>query len=194
MSFTTGPATDEMAEAVALRQLDASSSSTARDWRSRSRTCTATWRAGRRASSIPGGEGLAEQLDTRAAARRRSAEALASFAAWGITSTWRRSSLAKKVVDLGLGSGTDLSARRCWSASPARRRSGHHRRAARQGRRLRDREGFSQVELVEARIEELPFDDASFDAVLSNGVINLSRSRAGSSPRRRGSCGRAGGW
>ncbi len=27
---------------------------------------------------------------------------------------------------------------------------------------------------MEAHIEELPFDDASFDAVLSNGVINLS--------------------
>ena len=40
--------------------------------------------------------------------------------------------------------------------------------------RLRDRDGFSQVEFVEARIDDLPFDDASFDAVLSNGVINLS--------------------
>lgn len=40
--------------------------------------------------------------------------------------------------------------------------------------RLRDRDGFAQVELVEAHIEQLPFDDASFDAVLSNGVINLS--------------------
>src|SRR5207249_1960135 len=40
--------------------------------------------------------------------------------------------------------------------------------------RLRDQWGFSQVELVEAHIEELPFEDASFDAVLSNGVINLS--------------------
>jgi SAM-dependent methyltransferase len=40
--------------------------------------------------------------------------------------------------------------------------------------RLRDRDRFSQVRFVEAHIEELPFDDASFDAVLSNGVINLS--------------------
>jgi arsenite methyltransferase len=40
--------------------------------------------------------------------------------------------------------------------------------------RLRDRAGFSQVEFVEAHIEELPFADASFDAVISNGVINLS--------------------
>jgi arsenite methyltransferase len=40
--------------------------------------------------------------------------------------------------------------------------------------RLRDRGGFSQVEFVEAHIEELPFADASFDVVISNGVINLS--------------------
>ena len=39
---------------------------------------------------------------------------------------------------------------------------------------LRDREGYSQVEFVAARIEELPFEDASFDVVISNGVINLS--------------------
>jgi arsenite methyltransferase len=39
---------------------------------------------------------------------------------------------------------------------------------------LRDRDGFANVELVQAHIEELPFDDASFDAVISNGVINLS--------------------
>jgi ubiquinone/menaquinone biosynthesis C-methylase UbiE len=35
-------------------------------------------------------------------------------------------------------------------------------------------EGFPQVELVESRIEALPFEDASFDVVISNGVINLS--------------------
>jgi arsenite methyltransferase len=40
--------------------------------------------------------------------------------------------------------------------------------------RLRDRDGLSQVELVESRIEALPFDDATFDVVISNGVINLS--------------------
>jgi arsenite methyltransferase len=40
--------------------------------------------------------------------------------------------------------------------------------------RLRDRDGFAQIELVAAHIEQLPFEDASFDAVLSNGVVNLS--------------------
>jgi arsenite methyltransferase len=40
--------------------------------------------------------------------------------------------------------------------------------------RLRDRDGFTQAEFVEASIDELPFEDGSFDAVVSNGVINLS--------------------
>ena len=40
--------------------------------------------------------------------------------------------------------------------------------------RLQRSDGFPQVQIVEGRIEALPFDDASFDAVLSNGVINLS--------------------
>ena len=40
--------------------------------------------------------------------------------------------------------------------------------------RLGARDGFSQVDFVEAKIDELPFDDASFDVVVSNGVVNLS--------------------
>jgi ubiquinone/menaquinone biosynthesis C-methylase UbiE len=33
--------------------------------------------------------------------------------------------------------------------------------------------GASNVEFVEAEAEHLPFDDASFDVVISNGVIDL---------------------
>ena len=40
--------------------------------------------------------------------------------------------------------------------------------------RLRERDGFEGVEFVEASIAELPFEDGGFDAVISNGVINLS--------------------
>jgi SAM-dependent methyltransferase len=36
------------------------------------------------------------------------------------------------------------------------------------------RDGFAQVEFVEGSIEALPFEDAAFDVVVSNGVINLS--------------------
>ena len=55
-----------------------------------------------------------------------------------------------------------------------RRRGGHHRRTDRQGHAASRSRGVLQVEFVEAHIEELPFDNSSFDAVLSNGVINLS--------------------
>lgn len=40
--------------------------------------------------------------------------------------------------------------------------------------RLRSESGFDQVEFVEGRIEDLPFEDAAFDCIISNGVINLS--------------------
>jgi ubiquinone/menaquinone biosynthesis C-methylase UbiE len=40
--------------------------------------------------------------------------------------------------------------------------------------RLRDRDGFAQVSFVESSIDRLPFEDSSFDFVMSNGVINLS--------------------
>src|SRR5262249_18385967 len=41
-------------------------------------------------------------------------------------------------------------------------------------RRLSDRDGFTQVEFAAASIDGLPFEDASFDVVISNGAINLS--------------------
>jgi arsenite methyltransferase len=40
-------------------------------------------------------------------------------------------------------------------------------------RELAERAGYSQVEFREGRIEQLPAEDASFDCVISNGVINL---------------------
>jgi arsenite methyltransferase len=40
--------------------------------------------------------------------------------------------------------------------------------------RLRDQHGITNVAFHEGRIERLPFDDATFDAVISNGVINLA--------------------
>ena len=39
---------------------------------------------------------------------------------------------------------------------------------------LRDRDGFAQVEFLDASIDDLPFEDATFDVVISNGVVNLS--------------------
>ena len=40
-------------------------------------------------------------------------------------------------------------------------------------RRLRERGGFSNIDYVKGYIDQLPFEDESFDCVISNGVINL---------------------
>ena len=37
-----------------------------------------------------------------------------------------------------------------------------------------ERSGIVNVQFVEAGIDDLPFEDDSFDVVISNGVINLS--------------------
>jgi arsenite methyltransferase len=103
------------------------------------------------------------------------AEALASFAGVGHHLNLAALRPGEAVLDLGSGTGTD--------AFCAARLVGDAGRVVgiditdaqlEKAARLRDRDGFSQVEFVDARIEELPFPDASFDVVLSNGVINLS--------------------
>jgi SAM-dependent methyltransferase len=79
------------------------------------------------------------------------------------------------VLDLGCGSGTDV-----FCAAVQVGRSGRAvgvdftQAQIAKAARLRDRDGFEQTSFVEARIDELPFDDGTFDAVISNGVINLS--------------------
>ena len=103
------------------------------------------------------------------------AEALASFAGVGHHLDLAALKPGESVLDLGSGSGTDVF---CAGAlvGPSGRAIGVDFTDEQLGKasRLRDRDGFTQAEFVEARIEELPFADASFDAVISNGVINLS--------------------
>ena len=103
------------------------------------------------------------------------AEALASFAGVGYHLDLALLLPGDAVLDLGSGSGTD--------AFCAAVRVGASGRVVgvditdaqlEKAERLRDGAGFSQVEFVESHIEELPFADGTFDAVISNGVINLS--------------------
>lgn len=44
--------------------------------------------------------------------------------------------------------------------------------------RLRQEAGFANIEYVEGYIDQLPFEDESFDCVVSNGVINLVTNKA----------------
>jgi ubiquinone/menaquinone biosynthesis C-methylase UbiE len=103
------------------------------------------------------------------------AEALASFAGVGYHLDLAELARGERVLDLGSGSGTDV-----FCAALQVGGSGHvigidfTDAQLEKARRLQGRDGFSQVEFVEASIDKLPFEDRSFDAVISNGVINLS--------------------
>lgn len=103
------------------------------------------------------------------------ADALASFAGVGYHLDLAALAPGERVLDLGSGSGTDAFCAASLVGSQGRvvgvdMTDAQLVKAA----GVRDRHGFRQVEFVEARIEELPFEDCSFDAVISNGVINLS--------------------
>ena len=177
MSFGTGPKADEMSEAEGLPQLDASSLV---DSERLEAEVKAMYRHVAREEDaelhFELGRGLAEHLGyPRELLDAIPAEALASFAGVGHHLDLAALQPGEKVLDLGSGSGTDV-----FCAAVLVGASGHvvgvdiTDEQLDKAARLRDRAGFSQVELVEAHIEELPFEDASFDAVLSNGVINLS--------------------
>jgi arsenite methyltransferase len=177
MSFGTGSAADEMSAAEALPQLDASSlvdgerlEAEVKDMYrhvAREEEAELHFELGRGLAEHLGYPG--ELLDAIPAA------ALASFAGVGHHLDLAGLKAGEAVLDLGSGSGTDVFCAAVLVGDSGRVvgvdiTDAQLDKAA----RLRDEAGFSQVELVESHIEELPFEDASFDAVLSNGVINLS--------------------
>jgi arsenite methyltransferase len=102
-------------------------------------------------------------------------EALASFAGVGHHLDLAALSAGETVLDLGSGSGTDV-----FCAAVEVGGSGRvvgvdftdEQVAKATG--LAERDGFSHVEFTEAKIDDLPFEDSSFDVLISNGVINLS--------------------
>ena len=102
-------------------------------------------------------------------------EALASFAGVGHHFDLAALQPGDEVLDLGSGSGTDV-----FTAAELVGEMGYvvgvemTDEQLEKARRLRDRDRYLQVGLIEGRIEQLPFEDESFDVVMSNGVINLS--------------------
>ena len=177
MSFRAGPTADEISQAEALPQLDASSLV---DGERLEAEVKDMYRHVAREEDaqlhFEVGRGLAEHLGYAGELLDAiPAEALASFAGVGHQLDLAALRPGEDVLDLGSGSGTDV-----FCAAVLVGESGHvvgvdiTDEQLDKAARLRDREALSQVELVEAHIEELPFDDASFDVVLSNGVVNLS--------------------
>jgi arsenite methyltransferase len=177
MRSSTSPAPDQMTQAEALPQLDATTLVDTERLEAEVKDMYGHVARGEEAKlHFEVGRGLAEHLGySRELLDAIPAESLASFAGVGHHLDLAVLQPGEQVLDLGSGSGTDV-----FCAAVLVGESGRVVGVDITGEqldkaaRLRDRDGFAHVELVEARIEELPFEDASFDAVLSNGVINLS--------------------
>jgi len=173
----TGPDTDEMSRAEALPQLDASSLV---DGERLEAEVKDMYRHVAREEEadlhFELGRDLAEHLGySRELLAAIPAAALASFAGVGHHLDLAALQPGEEVLDLGSGSGTDV-----FCAAVLVGESGRvvgvdiTDEQLRKARRLRDEAGLLHVDFVESHIEDLPFEDASFDAVISNGVINLS--------------------
>jgi SAM-dependent methyltransferase len=103
------------------------------------------------------------------------AEALASFAGVGYHLDLAALAPGDRVLDLGAGSGTDAFCAALQVGTTGRVAGVDFTdEQIDKATRLRDRDRFTQVEFLEARIDDLPFEDAAFDVVISNGVVNLS--------------------
>jgi SAM-dependent methyltransferase len=100
--------------------------------------------------------------------------AVESFA--GVANPWTMGRLAagERVLDLGSGAGTD-SLVAAQMVGPDGHVTGIDMTAAMlaKARAAASEMGVANIEFVEAEAEQLPFDDASFDVVISNGVIDL---------------------
>jgi len=123
---------------------------------------------------FPTGRAWAEDLDYPAELAQVPDAAVESFA--GVANPWTLGRLApgEQVLDVGSGAGTDslVAAQMVGDQgrvigidmTPAMLAKARAAAAAM---------GVTNVEFVESEAEQLPFPDASFDVVISNGVIDL---------------------
>ena len=103
------------------------------------------------------------------------AAALASFAGVGHHFDLAELQPGERVLDLGSGSGTDVFFAAVQVGDEGRVVGiDFTDEQLQKARRVAAEQRFSNVSFEAAWIEELPFEDDSFDVVISNGVINLS--------------------
>jgi len=102
-------------------------------------------------------------------------EAMESFAGVGYHFDLADLEEGDAVLDLGSGAGTDVfvAALHVGDAGSVTGLDMTDQQLEK-ARQLRDAAGFDNVSFEHGYIEDLPFDDATFDVVISNGVINLS--------------------
>ena len=137
----------------------------------------------RHVAEEPGGEyhfelgrGLAEALGYPADVLDRiPSGASESFAGVGYFFDLANLTEGEGVIDLGSGSGMDVffAAERV-GASGSVVGVDFTSEQLEKARRIAKESEYTQVELREGRIEQLPAEDESFDCVISNGVINLA--------------------
>ena len=105
--------------------------------------------------------------------------AIESFAGVGYFFDLAALTEGEKVLDLGSGSGMDsFFASLQVGAEGSVTGIDMTRAQLDKAERLGAVAGLRGVEFVEGHIEDLPFGDAAFDVVISNGVINLSPGKA----------------
>jgi len=106
-------------------------------------------------------------------------EALESFAGVGYFLDLAAPRAGERVIDLGSGSGTDSFAA-ATLVGPTGHVTGVDMTQAQlsKAERLRAARSLDHVRFLDGRIEHLPVADACYDAVISNGVINLSADKS----------------
>jgi arsenite methyltransferase len=126
------------------------------------------------------GRGLAERLGYPPVDLDRiPAESIESFAGVGYFFHLLGLKEGETVLDLGSGSGMDTFVA-ALGVGPSGRVIGVDMTDEQRDKaeRLRDRAKFSNVTYIKGYIESIPRESASVDAVISNGVINLSPDKA----------------